>query len=104
MSRVELEIRRKMLSRNFRARRLHQGLTIEQLADIASVDRKSVIRLEQGSPRVDWDVAFKVCGGLGVELRDLLPFVEGDQVTVDYRWSESIPPDADLAPRRHGRA
>ena len=91
-----------MLGRNFRARRLQCGFTIERLAEAAGVDRKSIMRLEHGAQRVDWAIIWSACDALDIELRDLLPFKNDEgELVVEYRWTELIPPDADLGlPRR----
>jgi len=53
------------LGEHVRAWRKLQGLTVQQLADRAGVNRSTITRLEQGSDSVRLDVFLNVAGALG---------------------------------------
>lgn len=53
------------LGEHVRAWRKLQGLTVQQLADRAGVNRTTITRLEQGSGPVRLDVFLNVAGALG---------------------------------------
>jgi len=55
----------KDLGEHIRAWRKLQGLTVQQLADRAGVNRSTITRLEQGSDSVRLDVFLNVAGALG---------------------------------------
>jgi transcriptional regulator with XRE-family HTH domain len=53
------------LGEHVRVWRKLQGLTVQQLADRAGVNRSTITRLEQGSDSVRLDVFLNVAGALG---------------------------------------
>jgi transcriptional regulator with XRE-family HTH domain len=64
-------VRRVALGSRLRQLRNRQGLSQQQLADLAGVDRSFLAQVESGkhSPRVDW--LYHVAAALGVHIMEL---------------------------------
>jgi transcriptional regulator with XRE-family HTH domain len=68
-----------------------RGLTQNQLADRAGVDRKSLMRVERGDGRVSFEIVLRVLHGLGV-LDGLPPAVDPLRTDVGrMRADERLP-------------
>lgn len=56
------------LGQRFRAARLEQGLTQEELADIAGLTRPHLVQIEKGKTTERLEQVFRLAGLLGLEL------------------------------------
>lgn len=64
--------RRRAIGDNIREARIRAGLTQEQLAELAGMDRQSINRIEQGHQAALIDNLIRIADALGVPLADLV--------------------------------
>jgi transcriptional regulator with XRE-family HTH domain len=67
-----------MLGDELYRRRVAAGLTQEELADRAEIDRTYVSKLERGIQSPTVDMLIRVCHAMGAKASDVLAAVEGD--------------------------
>jgi DNA-binding XRE family transcriptional regulator len=72
---IDLQI---TLSRALRERRIQQGLTQQQVADLVGSSQSRVAKMEAGHPRVSCDLLIRALFALGVRLRELSALIEPD--------------------------
>src|SRR5262245_24427433 len=93
MSRLRSQIDWARLSRNVKAMRQVQGLTVRTVAEKAQVDKNTVLRLEKGRPVIFRSLE-RICQSIGSNVeRELLRTRQEEHRAVsratDWLWSRS---------------
>lgn len=72
---IDLQI---TLSRALRERRIQQGLTQQQVADLLGSSQSRVAKMEAGHPKATCDLMIRALFALGVRLRELAELIQDD--------------------------
>jgi DNA-binding XRE family transcriptional regulator len=70
---IDLQI---TLSCAVRERRIQQGLTQQQLADLIGSSQSRIAKIEAGHPRASCDLLIRALFAMGVRLRELAELIE----------------------------
>ena len=64
------------LSRVLRERRIQQGLTQQEVADLLGSSQSRIAKMEAGHPRASCDLLIRALFAIGVRLRELASLIE----------------------------
>ncbi|KRS21902.1 XRE family transcriptional regulator [Alishewanella sp. WH16-1] len=68
----------KQLGENIRKRRVEIGLSQDNLALNANIDRSYIGRIERGEVNITVEMLFKIAAYIKIDPRDLLPIAVGE--------------------------